>query len=163
DVLRDAGYSATSANSGAEALAAVESEEPDLVISDLRMSQMDGHQLQAELKRRLPNLTVIMITAFGPIANAVESLKPGPLGYQAVWQRRVPAGRIARPGKPRFTPRGKAPARRTRAQLRHFQYRRGQPPHGRGTEDDSAGGRPARYRPAPGRERHRQGIARAPA
>ena len=81
DVLRDAGYSAMSANSGVEALATVESEEPDLVISDLRMSQMDGHQLQAELKRRMPNLAVIMITAFGSIANAVESMKLGAFDY----------------------------------------------------------------------------------
>jgi DNA-binding NtrC family response regulator len=81
DVLRDAGYSAMSANSGGQALAMVESEEPDLVITDLRMSQMDGHQLQTELKRRLPSLSVIVITAFGSIANAVESMKLGAFDY----------------------------------------------------------------------------------
>jgi DNA-binding NtrC family response regulator len=81
DVLRDAGYSPMSANSGAQALAMVESEEPDLVISDLRMSQMDGHQLLTELKKRLPTLSVIVITAFGSIANAVESMKLGAFDY----------------------------------------------------------------------------------
>ena len=50
DVLRDAGYSALSANCGADALAIVDRDEPDLVVSDLRMSQMNGHQLQTELQ-----------------------------------------------------------------------------------------------------------------
>jgi DNA-binding NtrC family response regulator len=81
DVLRDAGYSALSANCGADALAIVDRDEPDLVVSDLRMSQMNGHQLQTELKRRLPNLPVIIITAFGSIANAVESMKLGAFDY----------------------------------------------------------------------------------
>lgn len=81
DVLREAGYSATGASSGAEALELVERDEPDLVISDLRMSQMNGHQLQAELKRRIPHLQVIVITAFGSIANAVESMKLGASDY----------------------------------------------------------------------------------
>ena len=81
EVLREAGYSATGAGSGAEALEMIERDEPDLVISDLRMSQMNGHQLQAELKRRIPHLPVIVITAFGSIANAVESMKLGASDY----------------------------------------------------------------------------------
>ncbi len=81
DVLRDAGYTALSANSGAQALELVEREQPDLVVSDLRMSQMNGHQLQAELKKRAPGLPVIIITAFGSIANAVESMKLGASDY----------------------------------------------------------------------------------
>ena len=81
DVLREAGYFTTGAGSGTEALEAVERDEPDLVISDLRMSQMNGHQLQAELKRRVPHLPVIVITAFGSIANAVESMKLGASDY----------------------------------------------------------------------------------
>jgi DNA-binding NtrC family response regulator len=81
DVLRDAGYTAMSANSGVAALETIDREEPDLVVSDLRMSQMNGHQLQAELKRRLPTLPVIVITAFGSIANAVESMKLGAFDY----------------------------------------------------------------------------------
>ena len=81
DVLRDAGYAAISARSGSEALDIAEREEPDLVVSDLRMSQMNGHQLQAELRRRMPNLPVIIITAFGSIANAVESMTLGAFDY----------------------------------------------------------------------------------
>jgi DNA-binding NtrC family response regulator len=77
DVLRDAGYRAQMANSGVAALSIVAQEEPDLLVSDLRMSGMDGHQLQAELKRLAPNLPVVIITAFGSIATAIESMKLG--------------------------------------------------------------------------------------
>ncbi len=81
DVLRSAGYNALGASSGAEALAMVKQDEPDALISDLRMSGMNGHQLQLELKRAAPNLPVIIITAFGSIQTAVESMKLGAFDY----------------------------------------------------------------------------------
>jgi two-component system response regulator HydG len=81
DVLREAGYDATGASQGAEALALVKRECPDVLISDLRMSGLGGHQLQLELKRVAPNLPVIIITAFGSIQTAVESMKLGAFDY----------------------------------------------------------------------------------
>jgi DNA-binding NtrC family response regulator len=81
DILRHAGYRALSANSGHEALAMVEREAPDVLISDLRMAGMSGHGLQAELKRIAPDLPVIIITAFGSIQTAVESMKLGAFDY----------------------------------------------------------------------------------
>jgi len=81
DILRQAGYRALSANSGHDALAIVEHETPDVLISDLRMAGMSGHGLQAELKRVAPDLPVIMITAFGSIQTAVESMKLGAFDY----------------------------------------------------------------------------------
>ena len=81
DILRHAGYHALSANSGHEALAIVEREAPDVLISDLRMAGMSGHGLQAELKRIAPDLPVIIITAFGSIQTAVESMKLGAFDY----------------------------------------------------------------------------------
>jgi DNA-binding NtrC family response regulator len=77
DVLRQAGYQALSAQSGAEALELVRREIPDLLISDLRMNEMTGHQLQLELQAIAPELSVIIITAFGSIESAVESMKLG--------------------------------------------------------------------------------------
>src|SRR5215468_5362921 len=81
DVLSDAGYRAIGANAGADALALVKLETSDVLISDLRMSGMGGHQLQLELKRIAPNLPVIIITAFGSIQTAVESMKLGAFDY----------------------------------------------------------------------------------
>jgi DNA-binding NtrC family response regulator len=81
DVLREAGYNTLSANSGADALSEVKRELPDLVISDLRMSGINGHQLQLEVKRIAPDLPVIIITAFGSIQSAVESMKFGAFDY----------------------------------------------------------------------------------
>ncbi|MGH7935160.1 MAG: sigma-54-dependent transcriptional regulator [Candidatus Binataceae bacterium] len=77
EVLREAGYEALAANSGAEALEIVQRERPDLLVSDLRMSEMTGHGLQIELNRIAPDLPVIIITAFGSIETAVESMKLG--------------------------------------------------------------------------------------
>jgi DNA-binding NtrC family response regulator len=81
DILQEAGYSASTANSGTEALARVEQERPDVLISDLRMSGMSGHTLQMELKRVEPDLPVVIITAFGSIQSAVESMKLGAFDY----------------------------------------------------------------------------------
>jgi two-component system response regulator HydG len=81
DILRQAGYRALSANSGHDALAIVDRETPDVLISDLRMAGMSGHGLQAELKRIAPDLPVIIITAFGSIQTAVESMKLGAFDY----------------------------------------------------------------------------------
>ena len=81
DLLGEAGYRALRANSAAEALTLVNKNDPDLLISDLRMSGMTGHELQLELKRTYPNLPVIIITAFGSIPTAVESMKLGAFDY----------------------------------------------------------------------------------
>jgi len=77
EVLRQAGYSAHSAQSGAAALEMVKGERLDLVISDLRMTEMSGHQLQQEMQTIAPDLPIVIITAFGSIENAVESMKLG--------------------------------------------------------------------------------------
>ncbi|MGC2305455.1 sigma-54-dependent transcriptional regulator [Candidatus Binatus sp.] len=81
DILRQAGYRTLGAHSGHEALALVERGLPDVLISDLRMAGMTGHGLQAELKRIAPDLPVIIITAFGSIQTAVESMKLGAFDY----------------------------------------------------------------------------------
>jgi two-component system, NtrC family, response regulator HydG len=81
DVLRDSGHLPISANSAVEALTLVQRERPDLLVSDLRMNGMSGRQLQIELKRVAPELPVIIITAFGSIETAVESMRLGASDY----------------------------------------------------------------------------------
>src|SRR6202521_2021975 len=81
DVLRQGGYRALSATTGTDALAIVKQEDPDLLISDLRMTEMTGHQLQLEPKQIAPNLPIVIITAFGSIQTAVQSMKLGAFDY----------------------------------------------------------------------------------
>ncbi|HWN41006.1 MAG TPA: response regulator [Thermoanaerobaculia bacterium] len=66
---------ATAAN-GEEAVAILESEKVDLVVTDLRMPEMDGFELLAWLRRRFPHLPVIVMTAFG--AETVARLDGSP-------------------------------------------------------------------------------------
>ena len=77
DVLQLAGYCARGVQSGAAALEIVKREIPDLLISDLRMAEMSGHQLQQELRTIALDLPVLIITAFGTVESAVESMKLG--------------------------------------------------------------------------------------
>ena len=81
DVLGDAGYRVLRAGSGDAALQLAATEHPDLLISDLRMSGMTGHQLQARLKTVTPELPVVIITAFGSIQTAIESMRLGAFDY----------------------------------------------------------------------------------
>ncbi|MFZ0890062.1 MAG: sigma-54 dependent transcriptional regulator [Candidatus Binataceae bacterium] len=81
DILGEAGYGVQKATSGAEALKMVDHERPDLVISDLRMSGMGGHELQTALRRAAPDVPVVIITAFGSIQTAVESMRLGAFDY----------------------------------------------------------------------------------
>ena len=54
---------------------------PDLVISDLRMDQLDGIGLLKELQNRWPGLKVILLTAHGTIPDAVQATQMGAFGF----------------------------------------------------------------------------------
>jgi two-component system response regulator GlrR len=79
--LRSQKYEVEPAPSAAEALAAVARFRPDLVITDLRMAQMDGIALLKELQRRWPSLNVIMLTAHGTIPDAVKATQSGAFAF----------------------------------------------------------------------------------
>ena len=81
EVLEAEGYTVLTANSGNEALALIRQAPPELVISDLRMSGMNGHQLQSEIRHLCPDLPVVIITAFGSIETAVESMRRGAFDF----------------------------------------------------------------------------------
>jgi len=75
--LETAGHRASGAGSGPEALALIERQTFQMVISDLRMAPMDGLQLLAEIRRRKPGLPVLLMTAFGDVDKAVAAMKGG--------------------------------------------------------------------------------------
>ncbi len=68
-------------NDGREALAAFERRAADVVISDIMMPNMEGHELLRELHKRAPGLPVILVTRFGSIAAAVAAMAAGAFDY----------------------------------------------------------------------------------
>ena len=66
---------------GADGLAAVAAERPDLVVLDLMMPGIDGLEVCRRLRRRLPDLPVIMLTALGEEADRVLGLEVGADDY----------------------------------------------------------------------------------
>jgi two-component system, NtrC family, response regulator GlrR len=79
--LRAESYDVEAVESGVLALAAASRFRPDLVITDLRMDQMDGIGLLKELQSRWPGLKVIILTAHGTIPDAVHATQMGAFGF----------------------------------------------------------------------------------
>ena len=79
--LEAAGYQVGLAESGTEALALMGEGLPDLAITDLKMDDMDGIALLEKQRQICPDLPVIMLTAHGTIASAVEATKKGAYDY----------------------------------------------------------------------------------
>jgi two-component system response regulator GlrR len=79
--LRAENYEVEAVESAAAALAACTRFRPDLVITDLRMDQMDGIGLLKELQSRWPGLRVIILTAHGTIPDAVHATQSGAFGF----------------------------------------------------------------------------------
>ena len=75
------GYSVVTAESGQEGLKVLSREKVDLVISDLRMDEMDGLQLFAEIQKQQPGMPVIILTAHGSIPDAVAATKQGVFSF----------------------------------------------------------------------------------
>ena len=76
-LLDQAGYATTRAESGEQALDLVRAQDPDLVLTDLRMEGMDGMELLRRLTGSFPEIPVVMLTAHGTVDNAVEAMKRG--------------------------------------------------------------------------------------
>lgn len=79
--LNAAGYRVATAASAETALAQLELERPQLVLSDVRLPGRDGLALFDEVHRRHPSLPVILLTAHGTIPDAVEATRRGVFTY----------------------------------------------------------------------------------
>ncbi|TDR49342.1 two-component system response regulator FlrC [Pseudomonas brenneri] len=81
DTLLLAGHDYRAVGSAEEALEAVEQESFSLVVSDVNMPGMDGHQLLGLLRARQPQLPVLLMTAHGAVERAVDAMRQGAADY----------------------------------------------------------------------------------
>ncbi|WP_338478036.1 sigma-54 dependent transcriptional regulator [Pseudomonas trivialis] len=81
DTLLLAGHDYCAVGCAEEALAAVEQETFSLVVSDVNMPGMDGHQLLSLLRARHPQLPVLLMTAHGAVERAVDAMRQGAADY----------------------------------------------------------------------------------
>jgi CheY-like chemotaxis protein len=80
-LLEQAGFAARAAENGHEALARLECERIDLVVTDLVMPQMDGLTLVREIRARHPTVPVVLMTAHGSDDVGVRALQRGAASF----------------------------------------------------------------------------------
>ncbi|OHB90907.1 MAG: Fis family transcriptional regulator [Planctomycetes bacterium RIFCSPHIGHO2_12_FULL_52_36] len=80
-VLEEGGYQPISASNGREALEKIEKTQPEAILLDIKMPEMDGIDLLKEMKERQWGMPVIILTAFGEIQGAVEAMRLGAHDY----------------------------------------------------------------------------------
>jgi len=81
EFLRLEGYDVDGATTIADALNALERRTYNVVISDVNMPESDGFELLRVVKKRFPDVVVVMITGYGTIESAVEAIKMGAYDY----------------------------------------------------------------------------------
>ena len=82
-LLAEEGFVCRQAGNGREALHALEQAPADLVVSDIRMPELDGIQLLPVLRQRWPDTAVVMVTAVSDVRSAIWCLTQGALDYVA--------------------------------------------------------------------------------
>lgn len=80
-LLKAEGYDVTTAGGGEEAKELISDEQFDLMISDIRMSPVNGMVLLKKAHDERPGMAVIMLTAYGSVETAIEALKLGAFDY----------------------------------------------------------------------------------
>jgi len=81
ELLTEEGYHVLEAPDGKKAYELVLAQPVDLVLSDIRMPEMDGMELLGYLKRLAPETPTIMITAYGTVQSAVAAMRAGACDY----------------------------------------------------------------------------------
>jgi two-component system, NtrC family, response regulator AlgB len=79
--FRERGYEVQTAESGQQALSMFSDRRADLVLTDYRMAEMNGHELLKRIKERNPDVMVILMTAYATVENAVAAIKEGAYDY----------------------------------------------------------------------------------
>ncbi len=76
-LLTDEGYDVVTANNPRKAVAIVQEDPPDLLVTDMKMPHMSGLELMRSVKAMHPSLPVIILTAYGTVETAVSAMKEG--------------------------------------------------------------------------------------
>lgn len=82
-VMKKEGYDVTATQSGAHALAFLEKQPFDVVLTDLRMEKVDGMQILRKCREACPDTEVVLITGYATLESAVEAMKHGAFYYIA--------------------------------------------------------------------------------
>jgi len=80
-MLTQMDYAVLQAGNGLEALAVLEQQAVDLIITDLKMPKLDGIGLLKQLRELANNIPVIVVTAYGTVETAVDAMKYGASDY----------------------------------------------------------------------------------
>ena len=80
-ILTKDGYRVVLADSGISALKELATKEFDVVLTDLKMKQVDGMEVLARTKERYPDTEVIVITAYATVGTAIEAMQKGAYHY----------------------------------------------------------------------------------
>ncbi len=75
------GYDVDVAANGVEGLAMTENNRYDVILTDLKMPDMDGMEFLAKVKERHPDTKVIMITGYSTVEHAVKAMRMGAYNY----------------------------------------------------------------------------------
>ncbi len=81
DVLKRAGYRVKAVEDGHEAIKEVEENTYNLALVDLRMPGLDGIGVLENIKKRKPEIPVIIYTGYGSVTTAVEAMRKGASDY----------------------------------------------------------------------------------
>jgi CheY-like chemotaxis protein len=79
--LKKRGFRVKAVASGLEAIEEIRKGDVDVVILDIRMPYMDGHETLREIKRLKPNLEVIMLTGYGSLGSALADRRQGVFAF----------------------------------------------------------------------------------
>ena len=120
------GFMVTTAASGEEALDQVTRNRPQLVISDVRMPGLSGLELLGHIRASIPDLPMLLVTAYADVRDAVGAMRDGavnylekPIDFDELLASRAPGRRRRRPRRPRRTNAQGASRRHCRPEPRH--------------------------------------------
>lgn len=81
DTLDVAGYDTLTVSSGEEALSELHRFKPDIIVSDVHMNGMDGHDLLDNIQSKSPHIPFLLMTAYGNVNDAVKAMRSGAIDY----------------------------------------------------------------------------------